>query len=106
LELAFQGGFVWRRRHGSASPTACCHWRTLRVNMKGPPAGTAVGNPDSRVRSTLRRALSGQLLSTQIPAQWLTTIRTDRAAGPAIIGLERHAPIVPEHGRFCLGACR
>jgi hypothetical protein len=76
----------------------------LRIYLKGPSAGPAVGDPNSRVRSPLRPALSEHLLSTQIPAQRLTAVWTDRAAGPAIIGLECHAPIVPEHGRFRLGA--
>jgi hypothetical protein len=106
LELTFRGAFIGRRRNGSASARACCHCWSLRINMKGPPAGAAVGDPDSGWRFPLRPALRLQLLFEQVLAEWFTTVWTDRAAGPAIIGLDWHVPIVPERCRFRLGACR
>jgi hypothetical protein len=87
LELALPGGFVRRRRHGSASAPARRRRWTLRIYLQGPPAGTAVGDADSRVGSPLRSTLCGHLLFTQIPAQWLAAVWTERTAGPAIVGL-------------------
>jgi hypothetical protein len=93
LELTFQGGFVYRRRHSRAAAAARDRRWTWRSNMKGPAAGTAVGDLDSRVRSPFRIALRVHLLTTEIYAQWLTTAWTDWAAGPAVIGLDWHAPL-------------
>jgi hypothetical protein len=106
LELTFRGAFIGRRRNRSAPAVACCHCWSLRSNVKGPAAGAAVGDPDSGSRAILRPALRVQLLFEQVPAKCFTTVWTDRAAGPAIIGLDWHVPIVPERSRFRLGASR
>jgi hypothetical protein len=106
LELTFQGGLIPRRRNSSVAAASSCRWWTLRINMKGPPAGTAVDDSDSRVLSPLSPAVGVQLLPQQIPAKCMATVWADRAAGPAIIGLDWHAPIVPGRCRFCIGARR
>jgi hypothetical protein len=62
LELTFRGGFIGRRRHGSAPAGACCHLWTLRIDVKGPPAGAAVGDSDSGLRFPVRPGLHLHLL--------------------------------------------